>query len=235
VDIDKCIDLATGEIAPWAQAIIDRLNTYTELSQSQTGLHIIGTGTLPPGRRRQDRIEMYDEGRFFALTGQHYPGTSLTIEDRQSVLDALHRDLFPPTTPPCTPAPRMPSAMSLTDSELLSRMFAARNGAMVQHLWAGDTSGYASHSEADLALCSYLAFWTGGDASRIDALFRQSGLYRIDKWNRHDYRERTIGTALASARFSEKPLSPRPWHQHTQAWTGALTTVDVREVSSWQK
>ncbi len=37
---------------------------------------------------------------------------------------------------------------------------------------------YTSQSEADLALCNFLAFWTGGDAARIDRLFRRSGLYR---------------------------------------------------------
>ena len=41
-----------------------------------------------------------------------------------------------------------------------------------------------------------MAFWTGGDRSRIDSLFRQSGLCR-DKWkDREDYREKTINAAL---------------------------------------
>lgn len=40
-----------------------------------------------------------------------------------------------------------------------------------------------SPSEADLALCSHLAFWTGRDAAKMDTMFRQSGLMR-DKWDR---------------------------------------------------
>jgi putative DNA primase/helicase len=40
-----------------------------------------------------------------------------------------------------------------------------------------------------------LAFWTGPDPERIDKLFRHSGLYRR-KWERKDYRERTIARAL---------------------------------------
>jgi hypothetical protein len=47
---------------------------------------------------------------------------------------------------------------------------------------AGDVLGYPSPSEADLALVSLLAFWTGGDAVRIDALFRSSALMR-GKWD----------------------------------------------------
>jgi primase-polymerase (primpol)-like protein len=235
VDIDACINTATGEIASWAENIIHQLDTYTEVSQSGAGIHIVGKGKLPPGRRRQGQIETYDNGRFFALTGQHYPGTPLTVENRQAKIAALHAALFPPQAPQRPDATVRPSSVLLADSEILEKMFLARNGAMVQRLWAGDTSGYVSHSEADLALCSHLAFWTGGDASRIDSLFRQSGLYREEKWNRQDYRERTIGRVLESTRFSENPLSPRHWHQRAQPWTGVLPTITAQEVLAWRK
>ncbi len=75
-------------------------------------------------------------------------------------------------------------------------MFRAANGAAVRRLWEGDIEGYPSHSEADCALCSHLAFWTGADAERIDRMFRKSGLCR-DKWlERADYRKSTIAKAL---------------------------------------
>jgi len=44
------------------------------------------------------------------------------------------------------------------------------------------TAGYDSHPEADMALCCLLAFWTGGDRSQMDRLFRQSCLMR-EKWD----------------------------------------------------
>lgn len=60
----------------------------------------------------------------------------------------------------------------------------------------GDTSGHPSHSEADQALCNFLAFWTGGDERQMERLFDQSGLVR-EKWrNQADYRERTIREAV---------------------------------------
>ena len=127
--------------------------------------------------------------------------------------------------------------MSLTDAEVLTKMFAARNGADVRRLWEGDVSEYPSPSEADLALCRHLAFWTGGQASRIDALFRQSGLYREKKWNRQDYRERTISKALAPQGYRTSDHRPRtvipPWYQRAQVWTGPLTTIDAQEAPSW--
>jgi hypothetical protein len=76
----------------------------------------------------------------------------------------------------------------------------ARGGERFARLWSGDRSGYESASEADLALCSMLAFWTGPDEGRIASLFARSGLAR-EKWNRADYRHRTISRALDGAEF----------------------------------
>ena len=84
----------------------------------------------------------------------------------------------------------------LQDEEIIERAHAAKNGDKFSKLWAGDTSGYGSSSEADLALCGMLAFWVGGDEHRIDSLFRKSSLCR-EKWtSRADYRNRTIDEAV---------------------------------------
>ena len=63
----------------------------------------------------------------------------------------------------------------------------------------GDWTGYSSPSEADMALCRLLAYWTNGHSETMDGLFRQLGLYR-PKWDtlRHGstYGHRTILKAL---------------------------------------
>ena len=69
IDLDKCRNPETGEIEPWTQEIIQDLNSYTEVSQSGAGVHIIVQGKLPPGSRRKGRVEMYDCGRYFCMTG----------------------------------------------------------------------------------------------------------------------------------------------------------------------
>jgi putative DNA primase/helicase len=56
---------------------------------------------------------------------------------------------------------------------------------------------YPSQSEADLALCTLLAYKHNGDEEKIDQEFRESGLYR-DKWERDGYRESTIKKAIES-------------------------------------
>lgn len=54
---------------------------------------------------------------------------------------------------------------------------------------------FASHSEADAFLCSKVAFWSDRDPAVMDSVMRESALMR-DKWDRDDYRERTIKKAI---------------------------------------
>ena len=83
VDFDKCRDPKTGETEAWVLAILEELDSYTELSQSGTGWHVIVKGSLPPGGNRKGRVEMYDHGRYFCMTGAMVPGIGRrTIESR---------------------------------------------------------------------------------------------------------------------------------------------------------
>ncbi len=196
VDLDRCLDPETGEIEPWAQEIIDELDSYTEISPSGTGVHILVRATLPEGRNRKGRIEMYGRDRYFTMSGRHLKGTPRTVEGRQEQILALRRRVLgEPVSPNSHETPRSEASNGLSNQEVLMKAAAADNGEKFRQLWAGDTSGYTSASEADQALCSLLAFWTGPDSERIDSLFRQSGLYR-QKWERTDYRDRTISRAL---------------------------------------
>lgn len=69
VDLDSVVDLETGEVAVWAQQIIEGLDGYTELSPSGAGIHIVVRGELPRVGNRKGPIEMYDKKRFFTVTG----------------------------------------------------------------------------------------------------------------------------------------------------------------------
>lgn len=84
-------------------------------------------------------------------------------------------------SPAPLPAPALP--LPLDDQALIRKAQQAKGGGAFSELWAGGLAGYKSHSEADIALCNALAWWTNGDAERVDRLFRQSGLMR-EKWDR---------------------------------------------------
>ena len=206
VDLDKCGDRATGQLEPWAQAIVDRLDSYTEWSVSGTGLHILCRGVLPQNGSRRGRVEMYDQARYFTVTGWGYGRWGdMPITERTVALAAVHAEHVAPPAPTVTPVPvatRMPS--SQTDDDLWSRMFSASNGADIRRLYDGDTSGHLrddgtpDHSSAVMALTCHLAWWTNRDATRIDRMFRQSRLYDQNprKWDRLS--SKTIAKALAT-------------------------------------
>src|SRR5207253_969370 len=128
--------------------------------------------------------------------------TPNAIQERQDGLQAVYTQAFPirqekaPST--VKQAHRdMPTLSLLKDAEIIGKASQARNGAKFRALfYPGDTSGYPSRSEADLALCSLLAFYTH-DHTQIDRIFRESALCR-DKWlKRNDYRDDTIDLALS--------------------------------------
>lgn len=205
IDLDGCIDTA-GNLEPWAADVVKTLDSYTELSPSGTGLHIFAKGTMPEAGRRTDRIEMYKASRFFTITGKHWPGCPQTIQDRpQQILDVYDRYFSRPEAKPAAPI----CPVNLADVELIEKIRQSAQGAKFDPLWAGKWQGdYPSQSEADMALCAILAYWTGNDAGRIDRLFRDSGLYR-DKWDRADYRQGTIDKTY-SAEVYNPPAAPAP-------------------------
>jgi putative DNA primase/helicase len=198
IDLDKCRDTKTGDIEPWARKIVDALDSYTEVSPSETGLHIFVKATLPGRNNRKGPVEMYESRRYFTLTGKHLDGTPTEIHGRQDVLERLYRHVFEDEkrTDETNGHRRRAASLDVGDEDLLKLAMRAKNSEKFSRLWRGDTSDYAGDdSRADLALCSLLAFWTDGDPGRMDHLFRRSGLMR-EKWNRHDYRERTFNKVL---------------------------------------
>src|SRR5262249_33648003 len=89
VDLDHCRNGETGEIAPWAQEIIKALRSYSEISPSEDGVHVLIRASMPENAKhvramQSGKIEMYDRARFFTVTGNHLPWTPLSIENRQS-------------------------------------------------------------------------------------------------------------------------------------------------------
>ena len=198
IDLDDCRDPDTGAIDPQAQATVSRLNSYAEVSPSLTGLKIMVEGFLPPGGKRKGLVEMYDRARYLTLTGHRLDGTPATVEARQEELLQLHAETF--RRPDLgkngngKAHARGPGQDPDPDARLIAKAMAAQNGGKFTSLWAGELVLYdGDASAADQALCNLLAFWTGGDADRMDRLFRRSGLFR-PKWDEPHYADgRTYG------------------------------------------
>jgi hypothetical protein len=203
-DLDRVLDHETGEIHPDAHKVIHALDSYTELSISGRGLHIIGRGSKPAGLTRCKsralgfELEVYDHNRFLVMTGNRLAslGSVAGVEDRADELEALCRELWPPSRSAAS-SPRS-APHDVDDAELLERARRARTGPKFRALYdRGEVSGYASGSEADYALINMLIFWTAGERERVVRLFEGSALYRPHDKHR-DYLERSVQSALAS-------------------------------------
>lgn len=207
IDIDNCV--VDGKPNTFASEIIDSLDSYTEFSPSGKGLHIIIKGGLPQnvmgtGRKNtQHGLEIYSYGRYFTFTGNRE--NSNDVYDRTDELAEVFEKYFDDSD--------IQGRVNLADFEndeikvsneaLWERMFRSKSGDVIRSLYKGDLID-SDHSSSDLALCNHLAFWTGKSATRMDAMFRETGLLR-DKWDvihfrdtNETYGERTIAEAITS-------------------------------------
>ncbi|WP_396610578.1 hypothetical protein ACH9L7_10045 [Haloferax sp. S1W] len=217
VALDACRDAETGTTEDWAQVIVDRLDSYTEVDPSGTGYRVIVRGSLPPDGDRTGGLELYERARFLPVTGDRVDGTPGEVADRTAELTAIYRAYVQPgesvsEQPPEAEPPKHSASLAavetpgndLTDDQVVTRASNGPNGLQFRRLWEGDTTPYDSHDDADRALCSILAFWTGGDPQQMDRLFRDSGLYR-NKWDGAyvadgvPYGEQTIAEAIEQA------------------------------------
>ncbi len=199
------VDLDAGLSEEERTQIVRHFDSYTELSPSGTGVHILVRAKLTgAGGRRRGPVEVYSSGRFFTVTGRIVDGARPTIEDRQAVLDAWVEETFGPdrsSAGPSAPVVWEPAELTPEDEQALEerRSRDPRFDALWQGKWQGDTFGYTSASEADLAMCNTLKTVLGAIPAKIDAAFRQSGLYR-DKWDeprgQRTYGQMTIEKAL---------------------------------------
>ena len=221
VDIDNIADeilsFTSGEssgeniVAEFTAA----LGSYTELSQSGAGIHIICRGKLPGEGCRHGNVEMYDSGRYFAMTG-NIIGNIFSIADCGESIKPLYQKYIGAHNNRKLGGRQgngLKIRMSRNEDELLHLAMNSRQGLAFSELYAGHWEGkYSSQSEADMALCSMLAFWCGRDTAMMDKLFRRSGLMR-EKWDRQQsgstYGALTLQKAAATCAQVYSPSSPK--------------------------
>lgn len=177
--------------------------TYLEVSMSGTGLHAIFKGKIPGKRRRKGNFEMYQSGRFFALTGATIGQPKVQTLD-QDEATKLYQYCFGQDKPQSQAPTQTATGIDLSVSEIISKAESSlRNGPMFSlFMQGGWEKYYSSHSEADMAFANYLAFWCAKDYSKMDAIFRSSSLMR-DKWDskraNSTYGKDTLEKAIADA------------------------------------
>lgn len=95
IDLDDCRNPETNNFTDQASRILKAFTTYSEISPSNTGVKFICRAKLPGKGKAKNGIEIYDEGRFFTLTGGKLgsiDGKKLdsTINERQNQITELY-------------------------------------------------------------------------------------------------------------------------------------------------
>jgi hypothetical protein len=224
VDIDGCRNPQTGAIAPWADEIIDLLDSYSEFTPSGFGIRVWVKGTLPTaenvfnlnptvGFGNKVKIEVFSRDRFFTVTGKPLFEGPCLIEERDLInLYEKCREIknnfpAPKSLVGSTSTNEMSEGVKIEQAgtTITNKLELLQTGQIVSEEpdfviedSFGNSLKYASHSEADLALCTQLALKYGNDSDRIAAEFAKSSLYR-EKWNRADYSKGTIEKGIKTA------------------------------------
>lgn len=172
VDLDDCRDPETGAIEPWAQDIIDRLDSVAMVSPSGTGIHVYVRGELDPNLRNKShddgvKVELYDRDRYVRVSGDLLPDSPAEVRERQSVLDELQEEHMDPDgstvsadgvlTPPTS------NRSSTDDSGFydlrVTDIYTLPVGENIEHPEHGSHTGanFKIHPNGETAIC-----WHGG-------------------------------------------------------------------------
>lgn len=187
IDYDKCV--VEGEISAEVLEAIEEFHSYTEFSPSETGLHTFVIGQLPEqSNNRKGKFEVYETGRFFTVTGEHYWPSPLTIEARQEQLEVFaEKHLGTKGQGKVVPLSPTKPANSDRVAEIVEAAARGIGKKKFAKLFRqGDCSGYPSASEAVQGLLHILKHYTQ-DPAELDAVFRSSELYKqhwSHKWDR---------------------------------------------------
>ena len=207
VDLDDCMDNQV-----FVSEFVNTLQSYVEISSSGDGIHIICKGKLPAGARKHGSVEMYSEGRYFICTGNVYNNKYNKIVDCTESIKPLFEKYMPNNVCSGVKTDKTVTAegnkqvtitgfMHVDDDRLIKLASSSKNGGKFLSLFKGSWNYYyKSQSEADLAFCNLLAYWTGRNEKQMDRIFRRSGLMR-PKWDekhgQQTYGVITIGKAIS--------------------------------------
>lgn len=226
----------------WSPLAVELMTAFPgaliELSNSRKGLHIWFSASKFEHACKNVplNIELYSSDRFIAL-GEVLQGSAdvnMTAElnniisrhfpVKEAVNDTVWRDTHAESSNPIADDDRLIEA-ALRSSGSVASIFGGKLS--FRELWEGDVPEDSDRSSLDQSLANRLAWWTGGNHTRIQRLMERSGLVR-DKWTSHrSYLRRTITNAVAQCEsyYTGKPDANLPM---------ALPVPDVQPFDSLQ-
>jgi len=191
IDLDHVIN-ENGTLMPQAQDIVGKLNSYTEVSPSGTGLHIFvfaPDADITHHRKKNFFLEIYSTGRYFTVTGNMY-SENRDIAFRASELQAVHDKYLLPPVPqrsalhslnhtPISKSELNHTPISITETATDKWRFlhiGLRRDNVLAALWNGERRT-TNESANDIALMNKLAYWCNADPDTMVRAFFSSPFF----------------------------------------------------------
>ncbi len=181
IDLDHCIG-EDGKRSALADEVLAKCGkTYSEQSVSGRGIHVFGRtkGSDLRSFSKEGDMEYYQDRHFITMTGDGAGYSRLESFDTPEMQSLLERKLERRTE--WKNVGKGEAGLSqMDDRELLEKAFSAKNGDTVRRLYRGEDLRH-NHSNSDMSLMNYLAFYSGGNVEQMTRIFATSGLFRPDK------------------------------------------------------
>ena len=203
IDFDACYDPDTKQMSDWAKLWIKKLNSYSEISPSGTGVKVWVIGKFPFGSGKNVKlpelprikgkmagIEAYDHKRYFAVTGNKLSGLSEKCEPRQEELNELYNHFFTVDAPAKSGGGKPASPLSIIER---ARLYLQRV--------PGAISGQGGHNQTFKAACVLVH---GFDLGQTEALILMS------EWNGTCEPPWTEKELIHKVESADKQIGDRP-------------------------
>jgi putative DNA primase/helicase len=228
IDLDHC--LINDNVAPsttdLAIDVAKILRSYTEVTPSGTGLHIIVDGIIEHGNcKNQDgTIEFYTKERFFTFTGDRVLNSPDIVKNIDGLTEVFKKYVDNQQNPIQSNIIQHNPTDPVDVTIVMDRIKKCINYDEILSLLLGDTSSCGDDwSKAEFKLCKHLAFFSGRDKDVMDQIVRGSGLMR-DKWDEQrgsgTYGSRTIDKACEKTAEVYEVIQPEVAQQDTTGKCG---------------
>lgn len=203
IDLDNCVD-ENGDPNEFASGIIELFKgSYIEYSQSGSGLHIVCRGAVPAAYKGSE-IEIYNQNRYMAFTGNAYEANE--PQPAQRALDELCKRF---NITEKQQAELYSRKITADDWEIIQRIQRGKNGAEFKRLYSKGKYHYKKEdgtpdaSKADMRLIALIWYYSG-NAEQTERIYLNSSLAGRDKAQRRDYIQRTIARAAQGTQTAKQ-------------------------------
>lgn len=172
-----CIDLDNVDKSLLKMFQADFSDTYKEISQSGMGIHIFAKGEIEKNFNNQlEKVEMYQENRCIAMTGNIEQFGNSGVQKVQNELDKYYK-LFAPKDSIRKKILTYRSSNIVPGTDKVIEIMCRYNTKAKALFEGSHTSGDASKD--DFSLLLFLNSFTHGNAEMMREIFLQSALNRI--------------------------------------------------------